>query len=100
MEVSDAGWSLLEARTHASQINTDMVRCCPTMDLIAYVTAEERVDIFRFGGQRAFTLQRKEPDLKVTSICWKYNGTILRVWINLPCSTNSPSRAVSGGRMV
>lgn len=77
MEISESGLSLLEARTHASQIKPDMVRCCPTMDLIAYVTVDERVDIFRFGGQRAFTLQRKEPDLRVSSICWKYNGTAL-----------------------
>lgn len=79
MDSSGAEWSLIEARTHGSQIKPDLVRCCPTMDLIAYVTVDERVDVFRFGGQRAFTLQRKEPNVKVSSVCWKYNGIVFFV---------------------
>jgi anaphase-promoting complex subunit 4 len=67
--------SLIEAKTFNHEIRPELVRCCPTMDLIAYATIDERVEIFRFGGQKAFHLQRKDSNFKVTSICWKYNGT-------------------------
>jgi anaphase-promoting complex subunit 4 len=45
------------------------------MDLLAVVTIEERVEVYRISGQRAFGLQRKIQDVKVESICWKYNGS-------------------------
>jgi anaphase-promoting complex subunit 4 len=75
MESSPAAeLSLIEAKSFSHQIRPELVRCCPTMDLIAYATVEERVEVFRFGGQKAFNLQRKESNIKVTSLCWKYNG--------------------------
>jgi anaphase-promoting complex subunit 4 len=46
------------------------------MDLVAVVTEDERVDVLRFNGQRAFGLQRKDDSVKVGSICWKYNGNL------------------------
>jgi anaphase-promoting complex subunit 4 len=50
---------------------------CPTMDLLAVVTIEERVEVYRLSGQRAFGLQRKIQGVKVESMCWKYNGRLL-----------------------
>jgi anaphase-promoting complex subunit 4 len=72
--IQNNNMSLIEAKSLASQIKPEFVRCCPTMDLIAYVTAQERVEVFRFGGQLAYSLHRREPDAKVVSLCWKYNG--------------------------
>ena len=50
------------------------VACCPTMDLIAVVNQEERLDVYRFNGQRAFGLQRRNADATVQSLSWKFNG--------------------------
>lgn len=44
------------------------------MDLVAVITNEEQLDVYRFNGQRAFGLQRKNASSTVSSICWKYNG--------------------------
>ncbi|EKG12239.1 hypothetical protein MPH_10646 [Macrophomina phaseolina MS6] len=44
------------------------------MDLVAVVTQEETLDVYRFNGQRAFGLKRKSFESKVDSICWKFNG--------------------------
>ena len=75
--LSDTTLSLIEAKTFAHEIRPELVRCCPTMDLIAYVSLDERVEVFRFGGQRAFVCHRKEAHIQVLSLCWKYNGIIL-----------------------
>jgi anaphase-promoting complex subunit 4 len=72
---SEEGLSLIESKTFAQQIRPELVRCCPTMDLVAYVTSEEKVEVYRFGGQRAFMIQRKDGAFQVQSLCWKYNGS-------------------------
>jgi anaphase-promoting complex subunit 4 len=74
--LSETALSLIEAKIFANEIRPELVRCCPTMDLIAYVTIDERVEVYRFGGQRAFVCNRKESDINVLSICWKYNGIV------------------------
>jgi len=66
---------LLQATIEFAQpVNLNLARCCPTMDLVAVVTSDEQLDVYRFNGQRAFGLQRKNPESKVSSVCWKYNG--------------------------
>jgi anaphase-promoting complex subunit 4 len=66
--------ALISSKTFPVQYQPKLTTCCPTMDLVALTTVEERVDVYRFGGQKAFGVQRKEPGVKVESVCWKYNG--------------------------
>lgn len=55
-------------------INPDHVAYCPTMDLIALATIEEKVHVFRFNGQKVFGVTSKDPLAKVNQIKWKPNG--------------------------
>ncbi|KAK8182382.1 anaphase-promoting complex, cyclosome, subunit 4-domain-containing protein [Phyllosticta citribraziliensis] len=48
------------------------------MDLVAVVTKDENIDVYRLNGQRAFGLKRKMGSA-VESICWKFNGQHLAV---------------------
>jgi len=57
-----------------SIIRPHLIACCPTMDLVAVVTQEEQLDVYRFGGQRAFGLKRRSPGASIDTICWKFNG--------------------------
>jgi hypothetical protein len=66
--------TLIAAKTFPTQLQPKLTSCCPTMDLVALATVEERVEVYRFGGQRAFGVQRKEQGVSVESLCWKYNG--------------------------
>lgn len=49
------------------------------MDLIAIVTDEENLDVYRINGQRAFGLKRKNPNASVDCICWEFNGQAIAV---------------------
>lgn len=66
--------SLLVTKNLTQDIRPEFVRCCPTMDLVAIATRDERVEVFRLSGQRAFGIQRKLKDVQIKSVCWKYNG--------------------------
>jgi hypothetical protein len=66
--------SLIVTKSTSQDIRPEFVRCCPTMDLIAIATRDERVDVFRLSGQRAFGIQRKIKDVQIRSLCWKFNG--------------------------
>jgi anaphase-promoting complex subunit 4 len=77
MASEDGPAMLLQAeKTFAQPVRLRLTRCCPTMDLVAVVTNEEQLDVYRFNGQRAFGLQRKNSSSTVSSICWKYNGNM------------------------
>lgn len=49
------------------------------MDLIAVVTDEENVDVYRINGQRAFGLKRKSEEITVETLSWQWNGAGLAV---------------------
>jgi anaphase-promoting complex subunit 4 len=49
------------------------------MDLIALVTDEENLDVYRINGQRAFGLKRKSEDLRVDALQWEFNGKSIAV---------------------
>jgi hypothetical protein len=55
-------------------VHPHLIACCPTMDLIAVVNHEEQLNVYRFGGQRAFGLQKKGGQGKIVSLGWKFNG--------------------------
>ncbi|KAJ4288404.1 hypothetical protein N0V90_011639 [Kalmusia sp. IMI 367209] len=52
---------------------------CPTMDLIALVTDEENLDVYRANGQKAFGLKRKNEDVRILALNWQWNGAGIAV---------------------
>lgn len=60
-------------------IHPHLIAYCPTMDLIAVVTTEENLDVYRINGQRAFGLKRKSEDLVIDTIKWEFNGKSIAV---------------------
>lgn len=60
-------------------IHPHLIAYCPTMDLVAVVTTEENLDVYRINGQRAFGLKRKRDDLFVDTIKWEFNGKSIAV---------------------
>lgn len=60
-------------------IHPQLISYCPTMDLIALVTDEENLDVYRVNGQRAFGLKRKSEDAVVEALKWQWNGAGLAV---------------------
>jgi anaphase-promoting complex subunit 4 len=47
---------------------------CPTMDLIALATTEDRVYVYRLNGQRVLGIGNKSVGVKVRKLGWKANG--------------------------
>ena len=47
---------------------------CPSMDLIALATIDEKVHVHRLNGQKVFGVISKQPGVKVAYIKWKPNG--------------------------
>ena len=60
-------------------IHPHLITYNPTMDLIAVVTDEENLDVYRINGQRAFGLKRKSEDVKVDQLQWEFNGKSIAV---------------------
>ncbi|KAH7128403.1 anaphase-promoting complex, cyclosome, subunit 4-domain-containing protein [Dendryphion nanum] len=60
-------------------VHPHLLAYCPTMDLIALVTDEENLDVYRINGQRAFGLKRKNSDATIDFICWEFNGQAIAV---------------------
>ncbi|TID17887.1 hypothetical protein E6O75_ATG10532 [Venturia nashicola] len=80
MDTSESPKLLLQAEKILPQpIHPHLIACCPTMDLVAVVNQDEQLNVYRFGGQRAFGLQRRQGSSKVISLCWKFNGHYLAV---------------------
>ena len=55
-------------------VKPSLLAYCPTMDLIALGTVDERVHVFRFNGQEVFSVTTREREENVTGITWKPNG--------------------------
>ncbi|KAF2194781.1 hypothetical protein K469DRAFT_744590 [Zopfia rhizophila CBS 207.26] len=60
-------------------IRPHLISYCPTMDLIAVVTDEENLDVYRINGQRSFGIKRKNSRTGIDFICWKFNGQSIAV---------------------
>ena len=75
MEATEAPAMVLQAdKTLLQPIRPHLVAYCPTMDLIAVVTEQETLDVYRLNGQRAFGHKRKNSISSIDYICWKFNG--------------------------
>ncbi|KAF1914683.1 anaphase-promoting complex, cyclosome, subunit 4-domain-containing protein [Ampelomyces quisqualis] len=60
-------------------VHPHLIAYCPTMDLIALVTDEENLDVYRINGQRAFGLKRKSEDVNVDALQWEFNGKSIAI---------------------
>ncbi|EDU43255.1 conserved hypothetical protein [Pyrenophora tritici-repentis Pt-1C-BFP] len=60
-------------------IHPHLISYCPTMDLVAVVTDEENLDVYRINGQRAFGLKRKSDDVSVVELQWEFSGKSIAV---------------------
>lgn len=69
--------------THAVRpaIDVDNVAYCPSMDLIALVTVDGPVRVFRFNGQTVMNISDKQLSGKVRHICWKPDGEQLLICV-------------------
>ncbi|KAL5115682.1 hypothetical protein ACEQ8H_006394 [Pleosporales sp. CAS-2024a] len=60
-------------------IHPHLFAYCPTMDLIAVVTNEENLDVYRINGQLAFSLKRKSEKETIDALQWEFNGKSIAV---------------------
>jgi anaphase-promoting complex subunit 4 len=60
-------------------IHPHLIAYCPTMDLIALVTDEENLDVYRINGQKAFSMKRKSSDANIDCLCWEFNGQAIAI---------------------
>jgi anaphase-promoting complex subunit 4 len=47
---------------------------CPRTDLLAVVTQDEVIEVYRIGGQRAFVVKRKSPSTVIVGLEWIRDG--------------------------
>ena len=67
-------FQILGEKTLHQAADPTLVAYCPSMDLIALVTTDEQVFIYRLNGQRVYGAAQKAGKLRVESIKWKPNG--------------------------
>ena len=71
---------LFASKNPSTPVNADLSVFCSPHDLIAIVTAENDVVIYRLNGQVAFTVKCKDPDeVTVSAVEWKPDGSLLAV---------------------
>ncbi|RDW84573.1 hypothetical protein BP6252_02163 [Coleophoma cylindrospora] len=70
---------VLSEKTLHHAVNPRLVAYCPSMDLLALVSTDQQVLVFRLNGQRVFTVTQKARTLKVDQIRWKPNGQLLAI---------------------
>lgn len=67
--------NILAEKLVQPSINSHHVAYCPSMDLIALATVDEKVHVYRLNGQRVFGVVSKPSGPKISQIRWKPNGT-------------------------
>ncbi|KAH0382166.1 hypothetical protein KCU92_g6516, partial [Aureobasidium melanogenum] len=63
-------------------INPHLLAYCPRTDLLAVVTQDEVIEVYRIGGQRAFVVKRKSPSTTIVGLEWIRDGKCLAVALN------------------
>ncbi|KAI4723361.1 hypothetical protein E4T48_00515 [Aureobasidium sp. EXF-10727] len=63
-------------------INPHLLAYCPRTDLLAVVTKDEVIEVYRIGGQRAFVVKRKTPSTNIVGLEWIRDGKCLAVALN------------------
>ncbi|KAK0124380.1 hypothetical protein ONS95_009343 [Cadophora gregata] len=70
---------ILSEKTLHHAADPGLITYCPSMDLLALVTTDQQVFIYRLNGQRVYGAVQKTDKLKVESIRWKPNGQLLAI---------------------
>ncbi|KAM0713815.1 hypothetical protein Q7P37_010777 [Cladosporium fusiforme] len=71
---------LFASKSSSAAIKPELSVVCSPHDLIAIVTADGDVAVYRLNGQVAFTIKCKDPgELTVTAAKWKPDGSLLAV---------------------
>ena len=65
---------MLAEKNITHPVKPGLLAYCPTMDLIALATVEERIYVYRMNGQRVFGAGNKDTSLTVKKLRWKPNG--------------------------
>ena len=73
-EDGDAMLNMLTEKVMPQAIKSNLVAYCPTMDLLALVTVNEQMHVFRLNGQRVFGVSSKKDKCKIIQLQWKPNG--------------------------
>jgi anaphase-promoting complex subunit 4 len=55
-------------------IKPHLLAYCPRTDLLAVVTQDEVIEVYRIGGQRAFVVKRKGPSTFIFGLKWIRDG--------------------------
>lgn len=56
-------------------INPHLLAYCPRTDLLAVVTQDEVIEVYRIGGQHAFVVKRKSPSTTIVGLEWIRDGS-------------------------
>lgn len=59
-------------------IRPHLLAYCSRTDLLAVVSDDEVVEVYRIGGQRAFSIKRKSPSVSVVGLQWVRNGVFIQ----------------------
>lgn len=74
MTTDEARLPLLAEKLLSLPIRPNLLAYCSRTDLLALVNQEEQVDVYRLGGQRAFSVKRKGPSIGVVGLEWIRDG--------------------------
>ena len=66
--------SLLAEKVMQPAFNPQSLAFCPTVNLIALASTDERIHVFRFNGQAVFHITDRQRDSRVTAVAWKPDG--------------------------
>lgn len=69
----------LAEKTVQHRVKTSTFSYCPTLDLLALASQDERVYVYRLNGQRVVGTGSKKPGLQVREVHWKPNGAVRRL---------------------
>ena len=64
---------LLGEKVLPTAVRPGLVSYCPTMDLIALVTIDEQLHVFRINGQKVFSVTSRKIK-RIVQLRWKPNG--------------------------
>lgn len=56
-----------------SPVEPTLIAVCPTMDLVAAVTAPDQIEVFRLDGHRAFGIKRGGKR-QIEALSWRPDG--------------------------
>jgi len=70
---------LLSEKILPHTANAQLIKYCPSMDLVALGSTDQQVLIYRLNGQRVYGTTQKSGNLRVESIRWKPNGIVTTV---------------------